>query len=90
MSRKELIRVSSKGQIVLPKRCRDRMKVAEGDYVTVYELDDGIRLLEKLAESPLDAVAADLRAEARRRKFTRQELESEIRKRRAGQRSNAG
>ena len=86
MRRKEIIRVSSKGQIVLPKRSREKMGVREGDYVSVYELEDGILLLEKLPQSPLDAITAGLRAEAKRRKFTREELAEAIERVRREQR----
>ncbi len=83
MRRGEVTRVSSKGQIVLPKQYRDNLDIREGDYLSIYEVDDGILLVEKLKQSPLEAIAADLREEAKRRKFTREELESAIKSRRS-------
>ena len=84
MRRADVIRVSSKGQIVLPKRYRDGLGIREGDYVTLYEVDEGILLLEKATQSPLEVIVADLRDDARRRKFTRQELAAVIKAKRAG------
>ena len=89
MRRAEVIRVSSKGQIVLPKRYRDGLGIKDGDYVTVCEVDDGLLLLEKAPRSPLEVIAADLRGEAKRRKFTRLELEAAIKARRGGRKTNA-
>ena len=89
MRRGELIKVSSKGQIVLPKRYRDGMGIQEGDYVSVYEVDDGILILEKSRPSALESVVAGLRREAKRRKFTRRELEEAITAVRAGREPDA-
>ena len=89
MRRGELIKVSSKGQIVLPKRYRDGMGIQEGDYVSVYEVDDGILILEKSRPSALESVVAGLRFEAKRRKFTRRELEEAITAVRAGREPDA-
>lgn len=87
--RGEVTRVSSKGQIVLPKQYRDDLNIQEGDYLSIYEVDDGILLVEKLKQSPLEAIAADLREEARRQKFTREELESAIKSRRSERKPDA-
>lgn len=89
MRRGEVTRVSSKGQIVLPKQYRDDLNIREGDYISVYEVDDGILLIEKLKQSPLEAIAADLRQEAKRRRFTREELETAIKSRRSERTSDA-
>ena len=89
MRRGELIKVSSKGQIVLPKRYRDGMGIQEGDYVSVYEVDDGILILEKSRPSVLESVVGGLRREAKRRKFTRRELEEAITAVRAGREPDA-
>jgi AbrB family looped-hinge helix DNA binding protein len=82
-----MVRVSSKGQVVLPKRLRDRTGIREGDYVFVQELDDGVLLLEKSAASSLATIAAELRDKARSQGFTREDLRQAIEKaRRARQR----
>jgi len=84
MRQGEMVRVSSKGQIVLPKRYRDTLKIRQGDYVKVRELDDGVLVLEKVQDSPLDVMFAGLRAEVKRRRFTRKDLEQAIKEVRAG------
>lgn len=88
MRQREVTRVSSKGQIVLPKRYRDDMGIKDGDYVSIYEVGDGILILEKMKPSPLEEITADLRAEAKRRDFSRDELESAIKSVRAGHESD--
>ncbi len=88
MRRKELTRVSSKGQIVLPKRYRDEMGIKDGDFVSIYEMTDGVLILEKVKPSPLEEITADLRREARERSFTRDELEAAIKAMRAERKSD--
>ena len=78
MRRKEVTRVSSKGQIVLPKRYRDEMGIKDGDYVSIYDVADGILILEKMKPSRLEELSADLRHEAKRRGFSRRDLVSAI------------
>lgn len=88
MQTKKLVRVSSKGQIVLPKRLRDRMRLEAGDYVVVEELPDGTALLGRQEESPLDSIVSGLRRAAKEKNFTRKDLEDairEVRKRRSAE-----
>ncbi|MBI2843090.1 MAG: AbrB/MazE/SpoVT family DNA-binding domain-containing protein [Armatimonadetes bacterium] len=89
MNRSEIIRVSSKGQIVLPKRYRDKMGIREGDYVSIHELEDGVLLIERAPQSMLDVITTEFRAEAKERGFTREELAQAIKAKRAERRSNA-
>jgi antitoxin PrlF len=72
-------RVSSRGQVVLPKRLREKMGVSEGDYIVFRELPDGYVLVGKQPEDPLDAIVSGLRRAARERKFTPEDLEKAIR-----------
>jgi AbrB family looped-hinge helix DNA binding protein len=88
MRQKELTRVSSKGQIVLPKRYRDEMGIKNGDFVSIYEMADGVLILEKVKPSSLEEITADLRREAKERGFTREELESTIKAIRAERKSD--
>jgi len=89
MRRGEQVRVSTKGQIVLPKRYRDGMGIREGDYISVYEVDDGILILEKTKPSRLEALTENLRKEAKRGKLTREQLQAAIKAVRAGRRPDA-
>jgi AbrB family looped-hinge helix DNA binding protein len=79
MQTKKLVRVSSKGQIVLPKRLREKMGLSEGDYVAVEELPDGNLLLGKQEENPLDKIFSRMRQAAKEKNFTRKDLEEAIR-----------
>ena len=89
MPRPEIVRVSSKGQIVLPKRYRDKLGIHEGDCVLLHEVDDGLLLMEKMTESPLEAITAEIRQEAKERGFTRDDLMAAIKERRAEQKRDA-
>jgi AbrB family looped-hinge helix DNA binding protein len=80
------VTVSSKGQIVVPKRLREKMRLEAGDYVAFEELPDGTLLLGKQGENPLDEIVSGLRRAAKEMNFTRKDLEEairEVRKQRA-------
>jgi antitoxin PrlF len=77
MPNARMIRVSSKGQIVLPKSFRERAGIADGDYIFVEEVD-GILLIEKPTPSRLSQLASNLRKDAKEQGFTRQDLENAI------------
>lgn len=79
-----MVRVSSKGQIVLPKGVRDRAGIVEGDYIVVQELEDGVLLLGKPSSGPMDAITAELRQEAESTGFRRKDLERAIKSIRSG------
>jgi AbrB family looped-hinge helix DNA binding protein len=72
-----MIRVSSKGQIVLPKSLREKAGIQDGDFILVEEID-GIILLEKPAPSRLPEITERLRTDAAEQGFSRQDLESAI------------
>jgi AbrB family looped-hinge helix DNA binding protein len=69
-----MVRVSSKGQIVLPKRLRDKLGIQEGDYLVVEVKDDAIIVSKSEAASELDRILEPLRQEAKKQGFTRAEL----------------
>lgn len=77
MPNSRMIRVSSKGQIVLPKSLRDKAGIGNGDFIYIEEID-GILLIEKPAPSKLSALTEQLRKEANERSFTRQDLGAAI------------
>lgn len=78
MKSRKMVRVSSKGQIVLPKGIRDRAGITEGDYIIVQELEDGLLLIGKPGASPLDTIAKGLRETVESSGFTREDLEQVI------------
>jgi len=81
MQTKKLVRVSSKGQIVIPKGYRDRMGIREGDYVLVKDSPEGVLLLG--GETWLGELTKELRADVEAMGFTREDLDlliHEIRK----------
>lgn len=77
MSNPRMIRVSSKGQIVLPKSLRDKVGIVDGDFIYIEEID-GILLIEKPAPSRLSQLTEALRKDAADQDFTRQDLEDAI------------
>jgi len=81
----KLVRVSSRGQIVLPKRLRDELGIHEGDYVSVWRTRDGFVVLQKHEDSPFWQLTEPLRREAAEQGFTREELNELIHRIRAEQ-----
>jgi len=79
MQTKKLVRVSSKGQIVLPKKYREQMGIGEGDYIQVEQLSDDTLLVEKQEVSSIEPILQRFRAAAKARNFTRNDLEEAIR-----------
>jgi antitoxin PrlF len=77
MQNSRMIKVSSKGQIVLPKSMREKAGISDGDFICIEEVD-GILLIEKPAPSKLSAITEQLRKEASEKRFTRQDLEAAI------------
>jgi len=78
MATRNTVRLSSKGQIVLPKRFRDRYGLNEGDYLVVEELDGGVLVIERQPQTRLQKLTAELRKEVKSRGITRKELEDAI------------
>ena len=88
MRTKKLVRVSSKGQIVLPKQLRDKYDIGEGDYLVIYELSDDVMMVGKSKSDIFDEIAEPIRREAERQGFTREELMDLIKTMRKEPRSN--
>ena len=89
MKTERMVRVSSKGQIVLPKRLRDRLGIVEGDYLIVEEADDGVLVVGKPSKAVLDTLLEPLRREAEAQGFTREELMDMIKAMRKERQSDA-
>lgn len=74
MKTERMVRVSSKGQIVLPKRWRDQLGIQEGDYLTVQEPKDGALVVSKSSGRSLEEITRNLRREVKARGITRKQL----------------
>lgn len=83
MAAGRMVRVSSKGQIVLPKSFRDLLEIGEGDYLHIQDVGSGLLLVEKPGDSQLDAVTDILRERAEGTEFTREDLDAAIKEVRA-------
>lgn len=51
----EKVRVSPKGQIVIPKEFRDKFGIKEGEEVVVEELEEGVLVMKK-TKQPVKAM----------------------------------
>lgn len=89
MAMAKMVRVSSKGQIVLPKRVREKLEINEGDYLFVAQTGDDMLVISKSAGSLLDTLLEPLRREAEAQGFTREELMEMIKDMRKQQKTNA-
>lgn len=81
MSNVEITRVSSKGQVVIPKGIREAIGIEEGDRLLVYMKGDRVvmrRIHEE--ESLLSVVARPVRAKIERMGVTRADVDRAIEK----------
>ena len=85
----KMVRVSSKGQIVLPKALRDKMGVKEGDYLVAKELSRGVVVLATPSIAAFEELLEPLRAEVERRGITGEDVDRWIDEIRAERMSDA-
>jgi AbrB family looped-hinge helix DNA binding protein len=71
----EYVSPTSRGQVTIPKRIRDALGLSPKTRLRVYA-EAGRVVLEPV--SPIDALLESLEAEARRRGYTREDLEREV------------
>ncbi len=64
------VRLSSKGQLVIPQEMREDLGLEAGDELILHRLSDRLLLAEVPQPSPFEQAAAELREEARKRKLT--------------------
>jgi AbrB family looped-hinge helix DNA binding protein len=79
----QLVRVSSKGRIVIPKKMRDAMHLEAGDYLVIDGLPDGGIIAEKPSLEALDALLKSGRGDTRTQGFVGEELCHLIKRHRA-------
>lgn len=89
MDKGKMVRVSSKGQIVLPKRLRESSGIDEGDYLAVAELADGVFILGKSKSDLFDAIAEPFRREAKEQGLTPEQVMDTIKAMRKERQSDA-
>jgi len=73
---KKLVKLSSKGQITLPKAVRDDLKAKQGDLLVVYKLDDHRYAIQK--RTSLEELTGEIAEEARRKGYTEKDLQKTI------------
>jgi AbrB family looped-hinge helix DNA binding protein len=79
MAEVEVVRVSSKGQVVIPKGVRSRLGLKKGDKLLAY-LKGDLLLIRKVREeeSLLSILAASSRRKAASMKISRMEVEKAV------------
>ncbi len=78
MAVERMVRVSSKGQIVLPKQAREELGIREGDYLTVQGPNEGALTIRKSSGRSLEEMTRELRKEVRARGITCKQLDQWI------------
>lgn len=89
MDKGRMVRVSSKGQIVLPKSLREKMGIQDGDYLAVAEVADGVVALAKTRSDLFDVIAEPFRREAAEQGMTPDDIMDMIKSMRKERQSNA-
>jgi len=72
------VRLSSKGQLVIPQELRERLGLHAGDELVLHLLSDRLVLAEVPPRSPFEEAVAGLRAEAEHRGITPAEVEEAL------------
>ena len=78
MSTSRRVRLSSKGQLVIPADLREQLGLQPGDELVLYLLSDRMMLAEVAAPSPFAEVAGRLREEAQAKGITRAQVEQAL------------
>ena len=73
----EVSRVTSKGQITIPKAVRERLNIAEGDKIAFIEKDGNI-VITKSSVIALREFLDSMSAEAKAKGITEQDMLSEL------------
>jgi AbrB family looped-hinge helix DNA binding protein len=81
---REIAILSSRGQLTLPASLRKRLKLKRGDKLNVYDVNDQFLLIEKVEETPLEAILERFQQTAKRRKLTPENLADALRDVRKG------
>jgi AbrB family looped-hinge helix DNA binding protein len=72
------VRMSSKGQVVIPQEMRERLGIGEGDELILHLVSDRLLVAEPATPSEFETAMARLQAEARERGITREDVEKAL------------
>ena len=79
MAIREIVKVTSKGQLTLPSEVRRTLSLGKGSYLYVTRVGKLI-VMKKVGELTLDEISAILQRSARQRGLTRELLMQEVEK----------
>lgn len=82
-----IIKVSSKGQVVIPAELRRILDISEGDELYVFGKDDALvmkKIEKENLEKEFEEIVRPIRARAKELGITREDLENEIKAHRKG------
>ena len=76
----DFTRLSSKGQIVVPRRIRERLRLADGEIFLIFGTDDTLVLkrVQKPSVTEFNALLAKSRKLAKEKGLTKKDLERAI------------
>jgi len=83
MPTKRRVRLSSKGQLVIPKEIRDRLGLDAGDELVLYLVGERLIVAEPVKPSPLETALAEIEKEARRKGVSPEDVERALQEARA-------
>jgi len=72
------VRLSSKGQLVIPQEMRETLGLGAGDELILHLLDEHLLLMEVPERSPFEQATERLRRRARERGITREDVERAV------------
>jgi len=86
-----IVKVSSKGQVVIPAPLRKEMGLDEGDELYVFGKNDTLvfkKIQKEDLEKEFDEIVKSIREKVKRSEITRKDVEREIQMYRKGHRKN--
>lgn len=77
--KKDVAVLSSRGQLTLPASIRKRIDLHKGDKLNVYDVADRYIVIEKVEETPLEAVLERFERTAKQKKLKAEEVVEALR-----------